>query len=139
MSDQALTNFSDKAGSTETLLPAPVGPQVDPVAWAVMLMLAQNLEDLALEVNKGSASAGSNKDALSGRVQDQVSYIVSVGVVDKLSAYFHGVQDPIDSSPEVGEFLLSALEFISGMVIRAISFLKSTFVVLVSQKNQVSH
>ena len=113
---------------------------MDPVARAVMLMLAQNLEDLALEVNKGAASAaGSNKDALSGRVQDQVSYIVSVGVVDKLSAYFHGVQDPIDSSPEVGEFLLSALEFISGMVIRTISFLKSTSVVLVSQKNQVSH
>ena len=92
------------------------------MARAVMLMLAQNLEDLALEVNKGAASAagaGSNKDALSGRVQDQVSYIVSVGVVDKLSAYFHGVQDPIDSSPEVGEFLLSALEFISGMVIFA--------------------
>ena len=109
---------------------------MDPVARAVMLMLAQNLEDLALEVNKGAASAagtGSNKDALRGRVQDQVSYIVSVGVVDKLSAYFHGVQDPIDSSPEVGEFLLSALEFISGMVIRTISFLKSTSVVLVSK------
>ena len=100
-------------------MPAPVGPQVDPVARALMLMLAQNLEDLALEVNKG-ASAGASKDALSGRVQDQVSYIVSVGVVDKLSAYFHGVQDPIDSSPEVGEFLLSALEFISGMVANAV-------------------
>ena len=122
-------------------MPAPVGPQVDPVARAVMLMLAQNLEDLALEVNKGAASAvgaGSNKDALSGRVQDQVSYIVSVGVVDKLSAYFHGVQDPIDSSPEVGEFLLSALEFISGMVIRTISFLNSTSVGFQKKKTSES-
>ena len=53
--------------------------------------------------------------SLSVRVQDQVSYIVSVGVVDKLSSYFHGVQDPIDASPEVGDFLLSGLEFISAL------------------------
>ena len=71
------------------------------MARSVMVMLAQNLEDLAVELREASAKEQSNKDqsnsSLPVRVQDQVSYIVSVGVVDKLSAYFHGVQDPIDS------------------------------------------
>ena len=80
-------------------MPAPEGPQVDPVARSVMVMLAQNLEDLAVELREttGQPIKDQSNSSLPVRVQDQVSYIVSVGVVDKLSAYFHGVQDPIDS------------------------------------------
>jgi len=115
------TSF-DKTGSSETLLPAPEGPQVDPVARSIMVMLAQSLGDLAIEVKSSGGTGGDNNktaskicEELSLRVQDQVSYIVSVGVVDKLSAYFHGVQDPIDNEPEIGEFLLASLEFISAL------------------------
>ena len=94
----AVSSLNDK-GSAETLLPAPEGPQVDPVARSVMVMLAQNLEDLAVELREstGQPIKDQSNSSLPVRVQDQVSYIVSVGVVDKLSAYFHGVQDPIDS------------------------------------------
>ena len=103
-------------GSNETLLPAPEGPQVDPVACAVMITLAQSLEDLAVEArSSGKTVERSKPEDISVRVQDQVSYIVSVGVVDKLAAYFHGVQDPIDADPEVGEFLLAALAFLSSL------------------------
>ena len=45
----------------------------------------------------------------------QVSYIVAVGIVDKLAAYFHSVHDPIEGQPEVGEFLLSALQLVSAL------------------------
>lgn len=45
----------------------------------------------------------------------QISYIVAVGIVDKLSSYFHSVQDPIEGQPEVGDFLLSSLQLLSAL------------------------
>ena len=45
----------------------------------------------------------------------QVSYIVAIGIVDKLSGFCHSVRDPIDNKPEVAEFLLSSLQFLSSI------------------------
>ena len=40
---------------------------------------------------------------------------MAIGIVDKLSAFCHSVRDPIDSKPEVAEFLLSSFKFFSSM------------------------
>ena len=45
----------------------------------------------------------------------QVSYIVAIGIVDKLSGFCHSVRDPIDNKPDVAEFLLSSLQFLSSI------------------------
>ena len=110
-------------------LPAPEGPQVDPVAKAIMTSLAQCLEDLAVYLvidheNKiktlktnGQIKQVSAFDDLALRVHDQVSYMIAIGIVDKLAAYFHSVQDPIDGRPEVGEFLLASLDLMSALTV----------------------
>ena len=114
--------------------PAPEGPQVDPVAKAIMILLAHCLEDLARHLildsenkskqgkEKSPCPAGQQKqtspfDDLALRVHDQVSYTIATGIVDKLAAYFNGVQDPIDDRPEVGEFLLAGLDLLSALTV----------------------
>jgi hypothetical protein len=47
--------------------------------------------------------------------QDLVSYIVCTETVDLLAGYFQLVRDPIDSSPEVAEFLLASLQFLTAL------------------------
>ena len=123
---------SKKKIETDSLgeqLPAPEGPQVDPVAKAIMISLAQCLEDLAVYLvadyeNKirspktnGQIKQISAFDDLALRVHDQVSYMIAIGIVDKLAAYFHSVQDPIDDRPEVGEFLLASLDLMSALTV----------------------
>ena len=49
------------------------------------------------------------------RLQDVVSYIVFSGTVDSLASYFQLVRDPIDNSPEVAEFLLTALQLLTSL------------------------
>jgi hypothetical protein len=97
-------------------VPPPQGPQVDPVAKAILALLAQAFEDLCLHLREeGKTVEQSTPVDISVRAQDQISYIVSVGIVDKLATYFHSVQDPIEAHPEVGEFLLSALQLVSAL------------------------
>ena len=114
-------------------LPAPEGPQVDPVAKSIMVLLSQCLEDLAIYLtqdqeiktksskDKNTDTANSKQvlafDDISVRAQDQVSYMIGIGIVDKLAAYFHSVQDPIDDRPDVGEFLLSSLDLMSALTV----------------------
>ena len=133
------TDNSKKNGDVDSFgeqlqWPAPDGPQVDPVAKAIMVSLAQCLEDLAVYLtfdheNKQKLvkdrNMGSNMqpkqvlafDDLALRVHDQVSYMIAIGIVDKLAAYFHSVQDPIDDRPEVGEFLLASLDLMSALTV----------------------
>jgi hypothetical protein len=74
-------------------VPPPQGPQVDPVAKAIMALLAQALEDLCVHLrDEGKTVEQSRPADIIVRAQDQISYIVSVGIVDKLSSYFHSVQ-----------------------------------------------
>jgi hypothetical protein len=41
--------------------------------------------------------------------------MVCTETVDLLAGYFQLVRDPIDSSPEVAEFLLSSLQFLTAL------------------------
>lgn len=125
-------NSSKKKSDTDSLgdqLPAPEGPQVDPVAKEIMISLAQSLEDLAAHLimdhennmkdpkPNGHIKKTSAFNDLALRVHDQVSYMIAIGIVDKLAAYFHSVQDPIDDRPEVGEFLLASLDLMSALTV----------------------
>merc|ERR1739844_313545 len=67
--------------------------------------------------NNGQIKQVSAFDDLALRVHDQVSYMIAIGIVDKLAAYFHSVQDPIDDRPEVGEFLLASLDLMSALTV----------------------
>jgi len=82
------------------------GPDTDPLSLSVM----QFLSAFILQLTTADLTQTSRT-----RLQDLVSYIVSIETVDYLSRYFQLVRDPIDSSPEVAECLLVALQFLSSL------------------------
>ena len=96
----------------------PKGPQVDPLAKSIMWVLAQIFEDLSQflksDTNRKPIDQSKPED-LNVRLQDQVSYIVSICMIDKLSDYLTSVQDPIDHDPDLGDFLLRCLQFMSSL------------------------
>ncbi|CAH2273177.1 Hypothetical predicted protein [Pelobates cultripes] len=47
-------------------------------------------------------------DSLSSRIQDVISYMVNIGLVDKLCGCFLSIQGPLDESPKVSAFLQAA-------------------------------
>ncbi|XP_051978575.1 S phase cyclin A-associated protein in the endoplasmic reticulum-like isoform X2 [Xyrauchen texanus] len=49
------------------------------------------------------------------RVQDLISYVVNMGLIDKLYGCFLYVQGPIDESPKMAAFLEQATAFLHGM------------------------
>jgi hypothetical protein len=70
------------------------------VAKAIMALLAQALEDLCVHLrDEGKTVEQSRPADIIVRAQDQISYIVSVGIVDKLSSYFHSVQ--VTTQPKI--------------------------------------
>jgi len=82
------------------------GPDTDPLSQSLMCLLSSNIEHLSKQ---------KLDQPLTTRLQDMVSYIVCSGTVDSLANYFQLVRDPIDSSPEVAEFLLSALQLLTSL------------------------
>ena len=44
-----------------------------------------------------------------------ISYLVSCGVLDKLTVYFNNVRDPIDGEPSIAEFLQHAMGLLGAM------------------------
>lgn len=91
-------------------------PDVDPICKVILATLVQILDDLCLFVQtEGKTVEQSGPEDLNVRVQDEVSYIVSLGVVDKLASYLSCVQDPIDNSPSVGDFILSVMQFMAAL------------------------
>lgn len=112
--------------------PQEEGPQTDPVAKAVLSLLAQALEDLSVVMREearcrdrdGQHQHQSDSSDTSARAQDQISYVVALGIIDRLATYLQGVQDPIDGKPEVGEMLLACLNFMSALAGAAEQVLK---------------
>merc|ERR1719348_1045937 len=84
------------------------GPDPDPVSQSLMLLLSTNIQFLASTDHKLDQQ-------VSARLQDIVSYIVCSGTVDSLAGYFLLVRDPIDNSPEVAQFLLTALQLLTSL------------------------
>ncbi|CAH1254602.1 SCAPER [Branchiostoma lanceolatum] len=91
----------------------------DPVATSLMQTLSTILDCLAghytsRQANK-TATSGTDLDSLIGRGYDLVSYVVSVGIVDKLSQYFKSVRGPIDQDLKAAEFLGSGMGLLASM------------------------
>merc|ERR1719427_1044742 len=82
------------------------GPDTDPLSQSLMSLLSSNIEHTSKE---------KLDQVMTTRLQDMVSYIVCSGTVDSLANYFQLVRDPIDSSPEVAEFLLTALQLLTSL------------------------
>lgn len=65
------------------------GPQLDPVAKAIMALLAQCFEDLAIILKDIGISVDQSKpEDLTVRVQDQISYIVNIGRIHETLSIF---------------------------------------------------
>jgi len=82
------------------------GPDTDPLSQSLMSLLSSNIQHLSKE---------KLDQTMVNRLQDIVSYIVCSGIVDSLANYFQLVRDPIDSSPEVAEFLLTSLQLLTSL------------------------
>ncbi|KAM6200990.1 S phase cyclin A-associated protein in the endoplasmic reticulum isoform 2-T2 [Rhynchocyon petersi] len=57
----------------------------------------------------------SQGDAFNSRVQDLISYVVNIGLVDKLCGCFLSVQGPVDDSPKTAAFLQHAAGLLHGL------------------------
>ncbi|XP_012594819.1 S phase cyclin A-associated protein in the endoplasmic reticulum isoform X3 [Microcebus murinus] len=57
----------------------------------------------------------SQGDAFNSRVQDLISYVVNIGLIDKLCACFLSVQGPVDENPKMAMFLQHATRLLHGM------------------------
>nr|XP_033776687.1 S phase cyclin A-associated protein in the endoplasmic reticulum isoform X2 [Geotrypetes seraphini] len=57
----------------------------------------------------------SRVDDIHTRVQDLISYMVNIGLIDKLCGCFLSVQGPIDENPKIAAFLQNAASMLHGM------------------------
>ncbi|XP_054986575.1 S phase cyclin A-associated protein in the endoplasmic reticulum [Sorex araneus] len=57
----------------------------------------------------------SQGDAFNSRVQDLISYMVNIGLVEKLCGCFLSVQGPVDENPKMASFLQHAAGLLRGM------------------------
>ncbi|XP_038437006.1 S phase cyclin A-associated protein in the endoplasmic reticulum isoform X5 [Canis lupus familiaris] len=57
----------------------------------------------------------SQGDAFNSRVQDLISYVVNIGLINKLHGCFLSVQGPVDENPKMATFLQHAAELLHGM------------------------
>ncbi|KAG0695245.1 S phase cyclin A-associated protein in the endoplasmic reticulum [Chionoecetes opilio] len=92
----------------------------DAAAGAVFEVLAEVIqvlcqEDLHKATSTQDPAVKDRAEATWHRLQDVVSYCVSVGLVDKVSWYFSHVQGPLDNEAGVVEVILSAMKLISAL------------------------
>uniref|UniRef100_A0A8I5ZQH8 S-phase cyclin A-associated protein in the ER n=1 Tax=Rattus norvegicus TaxID=10116 RepID=A0A8I5ZQH8_RAT len=57
----------------------------------------------------------SQGDAFNSRVQDLISYVVNMGLIDRLRGCFLSVQGPVDENPKMATFLQHAAGFLRGI------------------------
>ncbi|XP_070360533.1 S phase cyclin A-associated protein in the endoplasmic reticulum isoform X9 [Equus asinus] len=57
----------------------------------------------------------SQGDAFNSRVQDLISYVVNIGLIEKLCGCFLSVQGPVDENPKMATFLQHAAGLLDGM------------------------
>ncbi|NXA09785.1 SCAPE protein, partial [Sapayoa aenigma] len=74
-----------------------------------------NNHSAALKILQEVKSKSSQVEAFNSRVQDLISYVVNIGLVDKLCCCFLSVQGPVDENPKVAGFLQSATAVLHGM------------------------
>ncbi|KAI1235021.1 hypothetical protein IHE44_0002652 [Lamprotornis superbus] len=74
-----------------------------------------NSHSTALKILQEVKSKSSQMEAFSSRVQDLISYVVNIGLVDKLCCCFLSVQGPVDENPKIASFLQNATAVLHGI------------------------
>uniref|UniRef100_A0A672V4I3 S-phase cyclin A associated protein in the ER n=1 Tax=Strigops habroptila TaxID=2489341 RepID=A0A672V4I3_STRHB len=74
-----------------------------------------NNHSTALKILQEVKSKSSLVEAFNSRVQDLISYVVNIGLIDKLCCCFLSVQGPVDENPKIATFLQSATAVLHGI------------------------
>ncbi|KFP88522.1 S phase cyclin A-associated protein in the endoplasmic reticulum, partial [Apaloderma vittatum] len=74
-----------------------------------------NNHSAALKILQEVKSKSSQVEAFSSRVQDLISYVVTIGLIDKLCCCFLSVQGPVDENPKIAAFLQNATAVLHGI------------------------
>ncbi|NXN16995.1 SCAPE protein, partial [Indicator maculatus] len=74
-----------------------------------------NNDSTALNILQEVKSKSSQVEAFSSRVQDLISYVVNIGLIDKLCCCFLSVQGPVDENPKIATFLENATAVLHGI------------------------
>ncbi|XP_061856197.1 S phase cyclin A-associated protein in the endoplasmic reticulum isoform X2 [Colius striatus] len=68
-----------------------------------------------LKILQEVKSKSSQVEAFNSRVQDLISYMVNIGLIDKLCCCFLSVQGPVDENPKIATFLQNATAVLHGI------------------------
>ncbi|NXL87786.1 SCAPE protein, partial [Alectura lathami] len=74
-----------------------------------------NNHSAALKIIQEVKSKSSQVEAFNSRVQDLISYVVNIGLIDKLCCCFLSVQGPVDENPKIATFLQNATALLHGI------------------------
>uniref|UniRef100_A0A8C3PHD2 S-phase cyclin A associated protein in the ER n=1 Tax=Calidris pygmaea TaxID=425635 RepID=A0A8C3PHD2_9CHAR len=74
-----------------------------------------NNHSTALKILQDVKSKSSQVEAFNSRVQDLISYVVNIGLIDKLCCCFLSVQGPVDENPKIATFLENATAVLHGI------------------------
>ncbi|XP_047487554.1 S phase cyclin A-associated protein in the endoplasmic reticulum-like [Penaeus chinensis] len=109
-------------GSINTIVNLPSDAAIGAM-FEVLAEMAQVLCDSDLKSGLSSQNQSQKDQAETTwlRIQDVVSYCVSVGLADKISWYFSHVQGPLDNDVGVVEIILAAMRHISALA-KCLSF-----------------
>ncbi|XP_063880487.1 S phase cyclin A-associated protein in the endoplasmic reticulum-like isoform X3 [Scylla paramamosain] len=115
----SLVSESTRMGSNNSINSV-VNLPSDAAAGAIFEVLAEVIqvlyqEDLLPAASTQDQTIKDKADATWQRLQDVVSYCVSVGLVDKVSWYFSHVQGPLDNEAGVVEVILAAMRLVSAL------------------------
>lgn len=112
---------SSSSSSTTSDSGEPYQLPFDPVCCSLMQVLATVLTCLAKNNPASNCSEASAErmsatgDAFMNRGNDIISYIISVGVIDKLRVYFSAVRGPVDADRNSADFLMHSLGLLVAM------------------------
>ncbi|NXW65006.1 SCAPE protein, partial [Eurystomus gularis] len=74
-----------------------------------------NNHSAALKILQEVKSKSLQVEAFNSRVQDLISYVVNIGLIDKLCCCFLSVQGPVDENPKIATFLQNATAVLHGI------------------------
>ncbi|XP_037249631.1 S phase cyclin A-associated protein in the endoplasmic reticulum isoform X1 [Falco rusticolus] len=74
-----------------------------------------NNHPTALKLLQEVKSKSSQVEAFNSRVQDLISYVVNIGLIDKLCCGFLSIQGPVDENPKIATFLQNATAVLHGI------------------------
>ncbi|XP_053897142.1 S phase cyclin A-associated protein in the endoplasmic reticulum isoform X5 [Malaclemys terrapin pileata] len=74
-----------------------------------------NYQSTAPKIIQEVKNKPSKVEAFNSRVQDLISYVVNIGLIDKLCCCFLSIQGPVDDNSKIATFLQNATAVLHGM------------------------